>query len=202
MASSNGQSNIRRGAAGLAVAGAVALGGLTVAAFNPLTSAGAQEGATTTTAPPASAKAHKPSKIVTDALASLVADGTLTQAQADAVRTRLQETAKSVRAERKANRTERRQDLIATAATALGITPEDLLAELKAGKTITEIAEANDVDPKDVTDALVAEADQLVDQAVSDGKIDAARADSLKEKAAKRVARFVEQGGRRARNGD
>jgi uncharacterized protein YidB (DUF937 family) len=189
------------------VAGAVALGGLTVAAFNPLASAGAQDGTTTTVAPattaPATgaAKPARQSKIVTQALASLVADGTLTQAQSDAVQARLQETATTVRGERKANRKQKRQDLVTTAATALGISADDLKADLKDGKTLEQIAEAHHVDAKKVTDALVAEADKLIDQAVTDGRIDQARAATLKDRAATRIEKFVDQGGRRARLG-
>ena len=65
-------------------AATLATGGLTVAALNPLSSAGAQEQATpdTATGPPDPRPAHPRH----DVLDELVADGTLTQAQADAVR--------------------------------------------------------------------------------------------------------------------
>ena len=198
-------SKFRRGVTGVALAGAVVLGGLTVAALNPLTSAGAQDGATTTTAPPASPAPARSggarSKVVTDALKSLVDDGTLTRAQADTVQSRLQQVATTVRGDRKANRQVRRQDLLGTAATALGITPEALKAELKSGKTVKAVAQANNVDPQKVTDALVTETNKLIDQAVNDNKISQAKGDTLKQKASTRISRFVEQGGRRVRNG-
>ena len=198
-------SRIKRGAAGVALAATVAAGGLTVAAFNPLASAGAQDGATTSTtsttaappAPKAGGASTQRSKVVHDALASLVADHTLTQAQADAVQTRLQETARTLRGHRR----ERRQDLVATAASALGIPADDLRTELRSGKTVAQVAEAHGVDVGKVTGALVAEADKLIDQAVTDGTIDQARAGTLKERAATRIQRFVEQGGRRMRAG-
>ncbi len=203
-------SRFKRGAAGVALAASVAVGGLTVAAINPLASAGAQDGATTTTtAAPAKAGGQtlrdrvkvKDSKIVHDALASLVSDGTITQAQSEAVQARLEDTATKLRGERRAAVAARRQDLVSTAATALGMTPADLKAEIKAGKTVAQVADEHHVDLQKVTDALTAEIDKAIDQAVTSGKIDQARADTMKSKVGPRVQAFLEQGGRRARTG-
>jgi len=47
-------------------------------------------------------------------------------------------------------------EALRTAADAIGIPVEDLIAEIEAGKTIAEVAEANDVDPEMVVKALVA----------------------------------------------
>jgi uncharacterized protein (DUF433 family) len=44
------------------------------------------------------------------------------------------------------------------AATAIGITPEELRTELQAGKTIAQVAQAHDVDPQKVIDAMVTQA--------------------------------------------
>jgi polyhydroxyalkanoate synthesis regulator phasin len=199
-----GTKSIRRMAAGAALAGAVAVGGLTVAAINPLGVAGAQDGSTTTTtvAPPA-AKGAAPKgarKVVQDALASLVADGTLTQPQADAVAARLQETAKAARAEHKARRTERRQEMLKVAADAIGISTDDLKAQLKDGTTLKQVAEANDVDPQKVIDALVKAANERIDAAVQPGKLDSARADAAKQRVADRIERVVNDGFRRRGN--
>ena len=49
-------------------------------------------------------------------------------------------------------------------AEALGISTDELRTELKAGSTIAEIAEANDVDVDDVIAALVAAAQQQADE--------------------------------------
>lgn len=61
------------------------------------------------------------------------------------------------------------------AAKALGLTPEELFAELHAGKSLTEIAEAKGVDMQTVYDAMEAarvEAQkQAIQQAVEDGRI-------------------------------
>jgi len=161
---------------------------------------------TTTTAPAGqrgtaqkAARQHQ-SKVLDEALASLVTDGTLTQAQADAVRTRVQETAKTVHADRAARRRERRQDMTATAAKALGISTDELRTKTKAGETIAQIAKDRGVDVATVTKALTTEADSLIDQAVTAGKIDSAKADAAKTRVAERINTFVTEGPRRGRN--
>jgi hypothetical protein len=201
-----GTKNIRRMAAGAALAGAVAVGGLTVAAVNHLGVAGAQDGSTTTTAVAPQAPAAQGTdpkgahKVVTDALASLVADGTITQAQSDAVAARLQETAKAARAGHRANRADRRQEMLKVAADAIGISTDDLKAQLKDGKTVKQVAEAKNVDPKKVIDALVKAADGRIDAAVTAGKLDSARADAAKQRVATRIERIVNDGFRRRGN--
>lgn len=199
----------RRVFAGLAATAALAVGGLTVAAINPLGSAGAigaQAQTTTTVAPSASgatgasAKHQHRSKVLDEALASLVTDGTLTQAQADAVRARVQDTAKTARSDRAANRMERRQDMAATAAKALGISTDELHTKVQAGTTIAQIAKDRGVDIATVTTALTTEADSLIDQAVTAGKIDAAKADAAKARAAERINTFVNEGPRQGRS--
>ena len=71
--------------AAIGMAAAIAGGGLTVAALNPLTVAGANTSTTTGTNPAAdTAKVHRKGPLQR-ALDKLVADGTLTRAQADKV---------------------------------------------------------------------------------------------------------------------
>ena len=52
---------------------------------------------------------------------------------------------------------------LAVAAKALGMSTEDLGAELKAGKTIAEVAQSKDVDKQVVVDALVAASEKRLD---------------------------------------
>ncbi len=197
----------RRVFAGLAATAALAVGGLTVAAINPLGSAGATGAETTTTAAPSASGAagvggveqHR-SKVLDEALSSLVTDGTLTQAQADAVRTRIRDTAKTVHADRAANRKERRQDMATTAAKALGISTAELHAKVKDGATIAQIATDRGVDIATVTQALTTESNSLIDRAVTAGKIDAGKADAAKARVAERINTSVNEGPRRGRN--
>jgi transposase len=73
-----------------------------------------------------------------------------------------------------------------TAAEALGLTPEELFAELHAGKSLDEIAEAKGVDVQTVYDAMNAargEAmQQALQQAVEDGRITQEQADQMIER--------------------
>ena len=116
---------------------------------------------------------HKPGQFLADSLAALVADGTITQAQADAI------TA-SIEANRPqggpgegehgrpgmgrpgqggpGGRHGGRGPGLDAAATALGITTDELRTELQSGKSLAEVATAKGVSVQSVIDALVAEA--------------------------------------------
>ena len=72
-----------------------------------------------------------------------------------------------------------------TAAEALGLTPEELFAELHAGKSLDEIAEEKGVDVKVVQDAMnaarVETMRQAIEQAVEDGNMTQEQADWMLE---------------------
>ena len=65
------------------------------------------------------------------------------------------------------------------AAEAIGIESEELRTALHDGSTIAEVAEANDVEVQTVIDALVADAEAALDEAVSNDRLteDAGRRD-------------------------
>ncbi len=70
----------------------------------------------------------------------------------------------------------------------LGLTPEALRQELKAGKTLAEIAGPK---AEGLVDLLTAKAQTRIEAALATGKIDEARAATLKEKAGRAVERLV-----------
>jgi hypothetical protein len=79
-------------------------------------------------------------------------------------------------AERQADRPEARRRChrrpgaratIRVAAEAIGVTPEALVQELRDGKSITEVAEANGVDPATVEDALLEAAQARIDKVLT-----------------------------------
>ncbi|MBX3284625.1 MAG: hypothetical protein R2746_14980 [Acidimicrobiales bacterium] len=80
---------------------------------------------------------------------------------------------------------------VKTSAEAIGITPKELATELKAGKSIAEVAEAKGVPVSKVTDALVAKGTARIDQAVADGKLTAERAEKAKARLPKLADRIV-----------
>jgi hypothetical protein len=72
-----------------------------------------------------------------------------------------------------------------TAAEALGLTPEELFAELHAGKSLEEIAEEQGVEMEAVQDAMkaaqVEAMQQAIEQAVEDGNMSQEQADWMLE---------------------
>jgi uncharacterized protein (DUF433 family) len=77
------------------------------------------------------------------------------------------------------------------AATTIGVEPKELGQEIKAGKSVADVAKSHNVDPQKVIDAIDAAADKKVDEAVTAGKIDAARAATIKAKVPTRVTKLV-----------
>lgn len=65
------------------------------------------------------------------------------------------------------------------AAEALGLTPEGLFAELHAGKSLAEVAEAQGVDTETLQDAMQAARVEVIQQAVEDGTLTQEQADRL-----------------------
>jgi polyhydroxyalkanoate synthesis regulator phasin len=110
---------------------------------------------------------------IRDALSGLVDDGSITEEQADEVATTLAGS-----------------DLggghggrwgwfdLDTAAEALGMTEDELREALDAdGATLARVAEAQDVAVDTLVDALVAEAETRLDEAVADGRLTQEQAD-------------------------
>ncbi len=79
-----------------------------------------------------------------------------------------------------------------TAATAIGITPEQLRTEL-AGKSLAEVAQAHGKTGADVATALKNAAHQRVDAAVTAGRLTADQANSQKTQADQRIDQAVNQ---------
>lgn len=77
------------------------------------------------------------------------------------------------------------------AATAVGVSPDDLKSALRSGKTIADVAREHGVDPTTVVNAVVASATQSIDQAAANGTIDANRAAQLKERLPQLADRLV-----------
>jgi ribosomal protein S20 len=181
-------------AAGIAAAG-IAGGSVAVAAIAPFGSALAQDsGSTTTTTPPSDTQPSPRHSVFDDALKSLVDDGTLTQDQADKVKSRVQEKAQAARA---ANPLPRFKPGIGVGesldkiASVLGISVDDLKTQLRSGKTLGEIA--GDKKPALIT-ALTDAANARIDEAVKNGKLTDAQAAELKSKTADRITKLVDEG--------
>jgi polyhydroxyalkanoate synthesis regulator phasin len=171
----------------------VLVGGAAVAVAAGIpTFAGAQseeDGTTTTTEPETSAEEDEDgeegatrSGWVADALEDLVADGTLTEEQAEAVEDALAEA-------RPGRGFGGRHGILAGAsdiADVLGMTVEELRDALVDGQTLAEIAEASGIDPAAVVEAIVAVGQERIDAAVEDGRL-------TEEEAADKAAELTER---------
>lgn len=180
--------------AAVGLAAAIGIGGLGVAAANPLGVAGAQEDPTTTEAPGAGTTTEREGPLKR-ALADLVADGTLTQAQADKVLEATKAEAEAGRAEHKERAKARRAETLAVIAEALGSTPDEVKAALKDGKSVAAQAEAAGVDRAVVEQALADHLTGKIDAALADGRISEERAAKAKEHVGDAVDRIIDADG-------
>jgi transposase-like protein len=81
---------------------------------------------------------------------------------------------------------------IAVAAAAIGVEPKELRDALAGGKSVAGVAEAHHVDPQTVIDAVLSAADKKIDEAVANGRIDEARATTIKDRVQDRVAKLLQ----------
>jgi hypothetical protein len=84
-----------------------------------------------------------------------------------------------------------RRAVLKLVADTIGIAPKDLVAALKDGQSIAQVAEAHGVATQTVVDAVIGRATERIDKAVAAGKLDADRAAKIKERLPQRVDRLV-----------
>ena len=135
---------------------------------------------------------------VDDALSGLVEDGTLTQAQVDAVEQALE----AARPEGGPGIGHHggpfghfgRGARLDEAAEVIGIEVQELVDALRDGQTLAQIAEANGVQPQAVIDAMVAAAQERIDAAVEAGRLDEAEAAERTADLTERITELVNDG--------
>jgi hypothetical protein len=84
-----------------------------------------------------------------------------------------------------------RRFAFSTAATTIGVSPADLLKDMKGGHSIADVATAHKVDPQKVIDAIVTGADAKIQQAVTNGRISSAEGAKLEQFVATAAPKFV-----------
>lgn len=125
------------------------------------------------------------------ALQGLVDDGTLTAAQRDKVASTL---ADKLPPPGRGPRGPRGGELD-TAASALGMTPTELRAQLRAGKSLADVAKDRGVALGTLTAALQNAAADRLAQAVQDGRLTQQQADKIKATLPQRIADAVQRKG-------
>lgn len=85
--------------------------------------------------------------------------------------------------------------LITDAASIIGIEPDALKKELKAGKSIAEVAKAKGIEEADLTNKLIEAKLKKIDEAVKSGKWTAEKADKMKERLPEHVRHMLNHKG-------
>jgi len=183
---------MRKPVAAVALTAGLAVGSILVAAANPMGLATAQSQPTTpptSTQPRANGSDHHHGPLQ-QALDELVKNGTLTQAQADAVMSKMKQFASEHKGHLRGFGP-RMFGPMQDVAGIIGIPPEQLFQELRSGKSLADIASAHGVDPKKLVDAIVKAATSRIDKAVQAGRIDQATADAWKKNLVSEITQMV-----------
>lgn len=135
-----------------------------------------------------------------------VAQGTLTQAQADALKARIQAgDVGALWSGRGGMRGERipglRDAMSSAAASVLGITADELNTQLESGQTLAQLATAHNTTEQAVIDAALAAVKTELTSAVSAGTITQAQADARYVQLQDDGAAILSHGGHRPRDG-
>jgi urease gamma subunit len=88
-----------------------------------------------------------------------------------------------------------------TAAETIGVTPEQLREQVRAGQSVAEVAQANGVEPQTVIDAVVEQHSERIAQAEQDGRLSAEEAQEKRDGLAERVEARVNGDGPHERGG-
>ena len=171
---------MRRSLVALAVSGALVAGLFAGSVLGEPGTAVAQE--TTEEAPGADVPGR-----IQDVLDGLVADGTLTEAQADAVAEALAE----IRPERGMRHGLHRGHVFGEIAGILGMEREAVRDALAEGATIADLAADAGMTTDDVVAALLVEASDRIADAVEAGRIDAAEAETKLAEVEERLTALV-----------
>jgi hypothetical protein len=84
-------------------------------------------------------------------------------------------------------------DLTKATSAFLGMEPKDLFAELRAGRSVAEVATAKGKSPTDLVASLTKTANDKIDAAFTANKLTADQAASLKQKVAAKIRSFVDR---------
>jgi len=163
----------------LAVVAALGAGTFAISTVLP---AGAQSSPPNTSSDASASHRGDRAAAVKNALDGLVQNGTINQDQENAVIQALKDSLTPDGHGRLGVRARLGAGAIKVAADKIGVAPKDLIAALRNGQSIADVANSKSVSPSDVVTALVDAGNQRIDQAVGNGHLQQDRADTLKTK--------------------
>ncbi len=85
------------------------------------------------------------------------------------------------------------QGLVKVTAEVTGLSEDEVIAALEDGQTFAEIAEGEGVDPQEIVDAAIAEAESRLQEAVDEGRLTEERMDQMLERLAEELPERLEQ---------
>jgi hypothetical protein len=152
-------------------------------ALNSVLPAGAVGGSAAQATDPATACGGRGAKFK-GVLDKLVTDGTITQAQEDAIIQAMKDAAAGDKPGRGGPRgggarLKVLEGMLQVSADTIHVSVDDLKAALKSGQSVADVANAHSVSPTDVVTAIVNAGTTKIAQAVTDGKLTQAQADKL-----------------------
>ncbi len=113
-----------------------------------------------------------------DMLDEALAEGKITQEQADKIRQRIEDS-QGLGFGLKGWRMRALGGIVSSVAETLGMTPREIVQELKDGRSLAEIGEAKGVSADTLKSTILTAAQDKLDQAVADGKLTQERADKI-----------------------
>ncbi len=132
-----------------------------------------------------------------------VQQGTLTQAQADALKARIQAGDLGALWGGRGGKLGGtrlpgvKQAMLDAAARTLTITSDELVAQLRSGQTLAQLVQAHGTTEQAVTSAALAAARTQLDQAVANGTVTQAQADAIYAQLQQRGSQLLNRGGHR-----
>lgn len=162
-------------------------------ALNSVLPAGAVGSATTQATDPSS-DCGGPRAKFKGVLDRLVADGTITEAQEDAIIQAFKDAHEGAEGNRPAAAGPRLrvlQGMLEVSADTIGVSVDDLKGALQSGKSVADAANEHGVAPADVEQAIVDAGTGKIVQAVTDGKLTEEQAARLKAHLPEAASKFV-----------
>jgi hypothetical protein len=129
---------------------------------------------------------------VTTALSELVKDGTITQAQSDAVQAKIGADSGKGAKRCVAGALLKESRVGAAVKSLLGIDLKEIRTEIKSGRSLTEIAQSKGVDRAKLVSTIETAINTELDKQVTNGKLSAERAATLKTDIAALVEKAVD----------